>query len=132
MDDHFMCPHCKGYLNVENKLIFAAKTEGGEMGLILLNSEVGNYEVTHNPQFDIEHGKVYQFFCPACHKKLTSRRNPELISIIMKEKSGEEFKLYFSAVAGEKSTFKVVGESAEIFGDDSQKYMDYFNLVHMS
>jgi len=37
----------------------------------------------------------------------------------------QEFEILFSRVAGEKSTFVIMGEKVEPFGPDSTKYMDY-------
>jgi hypothetical protein len=46
----------------------------------------------------------------------------------MIDEDKREFEILFSKVAGEKSTFKIIGETMEIFGDDSAEYLDYINL----
>ncbi len=44
------------------------------------------------------------------------------------DKKREEYNILFSIVAGEKSTFKMVGESAEVFGEHSENYLDILGM----
>jgi hypothetical protein len=132
MHNNYLCPHCKGFINIEDEIIFTVNTEDGKPGLISLNAELGNYKIKHNKWFNVIEGKYHVFFCPICHKDLSSDVHPGLVWIVLKDSDGKEFNIYFSGIAGEKSTFKVIGDSAEIYGDDSNKYVDYFNLIQMT
>ncbi|MBL1213644.1 MAG: hypothetical protein HND52_09835 [Ignavibacteriae bacterium] len=132
MHNNYLCPHCRGFINIEDEIIFSVNTEAGKPGLISLNTELGNYNIRQNKYFDLQQGKYHVFYCPICHKDLSSNDHAGLVWIILKDTDGKEFNIYFSGIAGEKSTFKVIGDSAEIFGDDSNKYVDYFNLIQMT
>ncbi len=95
----------------------------------LLSPELGNYKIETHPSFKFEQGEIIDFQCPICHIKLASDRNPNLARIIMQDKDKNEFGIQFSVIAGEESTFKIVGKKAvEAFGKDSENYIDFFNL----
>ena len=128
MKKNFLCPRCKGYLNVGQNIILAADTKHGDAGLILFSSEVGNYSTETNPDFIIKDGEKYNFFCPICQKKLATDIHDNLSHIIMIDEENREFEILFSKIAGEKSTYKIIGESVEIFGDHHSNYVDFINL----
>ena len=48
----------------------------------------------------------------------------------MIDENKKEYEILFSKIAGEKSTYKIVGESLEIFGDHHSNYIDFINLSH--
>ena len=127
----FLCPKCKGHLRVGDNIIFTAKTKGWNGGLVLLHAELGNYAVENHPSFKFEEGQHIDFYCPLCQYKLTSSKHENLAMILMKDQSGEEFEVYFSQIAGEQSTFKLVGESMEVYGEHTTKYLDFFSLSQM-
>ena len=128
MKKNFLCPRCKGYLNVGQNIILAADTKHGDAGLILFNSEVGNYSTETNPDFIIKDGEKYNFFCPICQKKLATDIHDNLSHIIMVDEDNKKYEILFSKIAGEKSTYKIIGESVEIFGDHHSNYIDFINL----
>jgi len=109
-------------------LLFSARTPDQRYGLISLHTELGNYGVEKHPDFDFQEGEQLDFFCPICHAELTSGRHKNLTRIIMIDEQKREFEILFSKVAGQKSTYKITGETMEIFGDDSAEYLDYINL----
>ncbi len=129
MGVNYICPECRGYLNACDYIIFRAKTEKGEKGLILLHPELGNYTVMHHPEFKFEEGETVEFYCPICGNSLTTKQKENFARIIMLEEEGKEFTILFSRVAGEKSTYKIQGESIEIFGKDATKEIDFKNLT---
>ncbi|OQX75214.1 MAG: hypothetical protein B6D61_10830 [Bacteroidetes bacterium 4484_249] len=98
------------------------------MGLISLHPEIGDYSVRKHPDFEFQEGDQLDFFCPVCHAELASDVHEKLAKVIMIDSNKNEFDILFSRVAGEKSTFKIVGETMEIFGDDSAEYLDFVNL----
>jgi hypothetical protein len=49
----------------------------------------------------------------------------------MKDDKGNEYQILFSKIAGEKSTYKIIGESVEIFGEHHSNYIDFINLSHI-
>ena len=131
MDFEYLCPKCRGHLCVENQIIFTTKTKDWSGGLILMHPEPGNYHFTNHPSFKFEEGRQIDFYCPICAKKLTSKHHDNLAKIIMKDKEDNEYIILFSRKAGEKSTYKIIGESMEYYGKDANSYFDYLNLDHM-
>lgn len=128
MKNYFICPRCKGYLNVGESIILSADTEHEDAGLILLNPELGNYTIKTNPNFQIREGEKYDFFCPICHQKLSTDIHDNLSRILMVDNTDNHFEILFSKIAGEKSTYKIIGESLEVFGEHNTNYMDFISL----
>ena len=130
MKQNFICPRCKGYLNVGEYIVLSAETKRGDAGLILFSQEIGNYTTKKNDAFVTTEGEKCDFFCPLCQKKLAADIHDNLSHIIMIDENKKEYEILFSKIAGEKSTYKIVGESLEIFGDHHSNYIDFINLSH--
>lgn len=128
MKDNYLCPFCRGHLNTGDYIIFSSRTSKGGLGLILLHPELGKYSVTANPQFEYEIGEKLQFYCPLCHKELASDLHENLAKIILIDENKMEFNIHFSKVAGEKSTFKIIGDKVEAFGEHSRHYLDLLGM----
>ena len=128
MEKNFFCPRCKGYLNVDKFIVLSAKTAKSETGIIFFSPEIGNYTLKTNSNFKILQGEKYDFSCPMCKKKLASDLHDNLSRIIMKEEDGKEYEILFSQIAGEKSTYKILGESIDTYGDDKSNYINFINL----
>lgn len=128
MKINYMCPHCNGYLSLNDCVVFSVRTSDYKVGLISLHADLGNYSVRSHPAFVIEEGQEMDFFCPICHAELASGYHDNLAKIIMIDENLREFEIHFSRVAGQQSTFKIIGETMEIFGDDSAEYIDFINL----
>ena len=128
MSLNYVCPHCNGYLNLEGCLVFSVKTKDNKAGLISLHPALGNYEFKKHPDFKFKAGDELEFYCPICHAPLSSDKHKKLVKIITVDEDNNKYDVLFSKVAGEKSTYKIVGETMEIFGDDSAEYIDFINL----
>jgi uncharacterized protein YbaR (Trm112 family) len=128
---NYLCPYCNGYLNIDDNIIFATRTPKNNMGIILLHQELGNYSVTKHESFLYEDGDKLEFICPICHKNLTSWTQENLAKVIFEDEKGHIYEVLFSKVAGEKSTYKTIGENMEVYGSDSRKYLDFINLSLM-
>ncbi|HSH50759.1 MAG TPA: hypothetical protein VK982_03450 [Bacteroidales bacterium] len=131
MKNDFICPHCQGYLNVGEYIILSAETSHNDSGLVLMNRELGNYSVIQNKNFKFREGEKYDFYCPICHEKLAAEIHDNLSHIIMRDEKGNDYEILFSKIAGEKSTYKIIGESVEIFGNHHSNYIDFINLSHI-
>ncbi len=127
MNYSYLCPKCKGQLEVGGNIIFSVKTEKGNQGLILLKPEIGDYTVITNPTFKFKKGESVEFFCPVCHQKLSSEINGNLIEILMIDENKKEHRIIFSKIAGEKSSYKITGKYLEVFGDEASHYIEFFN-----
>jgi transcription elongation factor Elf1 len=128
MKNHFYCPKCQCYLDIEDKLIFAVKSPDGNRGLVALSPELGDYNVKTNPHFNVEKGKKYEFYCPVCNTELASEVNENLTHLHMVDQENNEYEVMFSKIAGEQSTYTLIGENVSMYGEDSGNYIDFINL----
>lgn len=128
MDLDYKCPHCKGFLSLDGCVVFSVRTPDFRVGLISLNPEIGNYGIKKHRHFEFDTGDELDFYCPICHAELNSKAHNNLAKIIMIDDKFNEFEILFSKKAGEQSTFKIEGETMDIFGDDSAEYIDFINL----
>lgn len=128
MKQNFICPRCNGYLNVGNQIILTAKNSQGNAGIILFSPEIGNYSTEKNPLFETSEGERYEFLCPLCHEKLASRAHDNLSHILMTDEDKKKYQILFSKIAGEKSTYKIIGESTEVYGEHRSNYINFINL----
>ena len=127
MEVHFTCPHCRGQLKVGDQIIFRAKNNKGEYGLVLLHPLIGNYTSIKHPGFEFREGDALDFYCPLCHHSLSTDFEENLAFVVMIDETGVESDIYFSRIVGEKSTYKVKGDTVTATGEDSGKYT-YFRM----
>ncbi len=128
MEYDYHCTVCRGHLRIGNKLVFSAKTRDNKYGLIFLSPELGDYTTEHHPDFDIQEGEEYLFYCPICHARLNHTENEKLVRIFMVDEKGAEYEIFFSGIAGEKCTYRMRDKEKEELGPDSEKYRQYFDL----
>ncbi|MEA3448217.1 MAG: hypothetical protein U9Q98_07180 [Bacteroidota bacterium] len=128
MKNHFFCPKCQSFLDVEDNLILVVKAENGKSDLVVLSPELGNYNVKTNPGFEVEKGKKYEFYCPVCNTELASDVNENLSHLHMIDAESNEYEVMFSKIAGEQCTYTLIGENVKMYGEDSGNYIDFFNL----
>ncbi len=132
MKNNFKCPFCNGYLNIDNRVVLSARSKNGYSGILLLNSELGNYSCESNEHFKVEEGENIELKCPICSKSLNFDKSDELAHILMVDESNSVFDVYFSKVKGVRSTYKIVGDHVSYYGDHSSKYIDFFNLSQLT
>ena len=130
MATDFKCPHCSNLLNVGENIVFTARNKWGKEGLIMLHPDIGNYSVLKHPSFEVLQGERLDFYCLYCNKQLISDMNPDLAKILMVDENGLEYEIHFSQIAGQHSTYKIIGENFEIFGEDASEYLDLLNDVN--
>lgn len=126
MNKHYICPKCNGHLKVGDYIILMVKTQENSHGLLLLHPEVGNYTSIKHPSLKIEQDQVLEFFCPLCHINLASDFDDKLSHLILEE-DNKIYDIYFSRIAGEKSTYLVDGDTVTASGEHSDKYT-YFKM----
>lgn len=131
MVNDFLCPKCRSYLNVDDNVVFSVVSEEGDKGLIFLHQGLGDYTIRKNNNFEIVKGKKYEFFCPVCGVELASDVNKNLSHVLMIGKDKQEYEVLFSKIAGEKSTYCIIGENVSMYGDDYGNYVDFINLSHV-
>lgn len=123
----FICPKCKGHLCIGKHLIFKVRNSGKQQALLLLNPQIGNYTSLKHPSFELSEGEFLDFFCPLCNNPLKSDIHENLAHVIMLDKNGNSFDVYFSQISGEHSTYKTHGDSVHIAGEDAGRYT-YFKI----
>jgi hypothetical protein len=126
MSTDFKCPHCLNMLNVGEKVVFSTRNSFGKKGILILDPGLGNYSVMKHPDFEVTEGELLEFYCPNCSKELLSEKNPNLVWIRMRDEKGVEYEIHFSRVVGQHSTYKIIGNTVDIFGEDSGEYYDLF------
>ena len=122
----YLCPFCKGHLNVGNKVVFSSKNSRKKKGLILLSPEIGGYSYEHHPNYEFKKGETVQFNCPVCQHDLSSDKNPKFASVLMIDHNDMQYDVLFSRVAGEQSTYVVSNDQIEEFGNDALRFDDMF------
>jgi len=125
MENHYLCPHCRGHLRVGENIVLKVRNTYREKGLLLLHPEVGNYTSVVHPRFSIEEGERIDFFCPLCMNYLDAALNENLVHLIMVDQQGIEHEVYFSRVAGEQSTYKVSDDGVMVTGVHSFRYTHF-------
>ena len=132
MGNKYICPKCRGRLDVHEYVAFAAKSKDKEMGLVLLRPHLGTYEVWHNDSFKYDKGELVKYYCPVCHADLTAEEHHEhLVKIHMFDDAGVEHNILFSGVAGEQATYQIRDEELQRYGEHAEMYMDFFSCKMM-
>lgn len=129
MTNNYLCPHCKGQLKVDDKIIFGARAKNNVKGLLLLSAKIGDYTIHSHPDFIIEEGDLINFYCPICNSSLlASNVNENLAKVEMIDEDSNKYDIYFSSIAGEKCTYVIKDKAFEAHGENKSNYLDFFNL----
>ncbi|MBK7106369.1 MAG: hypothetical protein IPH62_13905 [Ignavibacteriae bacterium] len=127
MKNNYLCPYCKGQLNVKSNIVLAVRTEAQKRGLILLSSKLGNYQVTTHPSFQLKEGEHLEIFCPMCHANLKAIEfDDNLAKMFMMDESQKVYEIIFSEIAGEHCTYKLVDSMIESYGEHQNNYVNHF------
>ena len=127
---NYICPHCHGHLRVSNHIIFLTKTTSGKSGLLLVNSELGNYDVKMHPSLTYEPGELVNFICPICYENLDAEEfDGNLAKVIMQDETGKESTIVFSKITGEKCTYQITDQGLKAFGENSGEYSSTFGDI---
>ncbi|MGB4204445.1 MAG: hypothetical protein WBJ84_02370 [Bacteroidales bacterium] len=132
MSNNYLCPSCKGYLNVGKYVVFSVTTAKNRRGLLLLSAELGDYSVISNPEFIVDEGEKTSFYCPICHASLECKRHSNLARVLMIDEKDEVYEVLFSEIAGEKCTFQVERSDVRIFGEHSRLYREFIEVFRTS
>ena len=126
-DNDYICPKCKGHLNIGDYLVFATKTQKKHRGLLMMSPVVGEYKYIHHEKFQLEKGEMVDFECPICQADLTSAKNKDHAMILMVgEEDSAEYELFFSKIAGNQSTYLMAHGGIESFGNDALDFEELY------
>ena len=130
MKNDFICPKCRGHLNIKGNVIFSVKNENGDSGLILLSPELGNYSIVKHDSLLLKKGENLKIFCPACHHDLVTKvGNKNLAKILMIDDDRIELSILFSGIFGEQSTYQFKGEELDkTYGQNAKSLLNFENL----
>ena len=128
MANNYYCPECRANMNIGNSIVFGLKSPQSKRGILFLGTELGDYSKTTHPEFELQEGVEYNFYCPACHAKLNKQENPHLVKVYMTDDTGKEFEINISNIIGEHCTYKIQDKKAEAFGPDAERYMKYLDV----
>lgn len=118
MNNKYLCPTCRGQLEVEEHIVLTGKAIDGKRGLIFLSPYLGDYKVVKHPNFTYQMGDVMELFCPICNDNLTnSSPHINFAHIILVDQDKVEHEILFSRIAGEHCTYKFTDGKVEKFGD---------------
>ena len=124
----YYCPKCDSTLNPNMRVVLIA-SYGGKRGIVLMSSQLGNYQVICDKGFlqKVTKGDAVDFSCPVCHESLTSEAHPNFteLKIVNSEKAGHELCLLrFSRISEEHATFLYDGDSVKEFGEEAGVFRD--------
>lgn len=124
----YYCPKCDALLNPNVRVILIAHY-GEKRGLLLMNSQPGNYQVICDRGFclKVAKGEAVDFYCPVCHASLASKSNPNFaeLKVVNTEKDQHEpCLLLFSRISEEHATFLYDGKSVKKFGKEADLFSD--------
>jgi len=123
----FYCPHCFGYINIANKIIFKIKSKSNELGLVMLSAKIGDYTTETSESIIKVLDELYEFYCPLCSKCLNIESSEmRLVKLYMKDKNKKKYEIYFSGIFGEHCTYVTKDFKLEYFGPHSKMYMEQF------
>jgi hypothetical protein len=122
----FYCPHCFGYLSINDKIIFKVKSQSNEFGLLMLSSEIGDYDsVVASGSIKKVENELYEFYCPLCSACLNVESSDmRLVKLFMKDSKSDKYEIYFSGIYGEHCTYVIKDYSLKYFGPHSKRYME--------
>ena len=127
MKKDYLCPYCKGKLNVNKNIVFSVHTKSQKVGLIFLSPELGDYKTVTHPSFEIKEGEHLDIFCPICHANLQAIEIDEnLAKVMMVDESQKVYEIVFSEIAGEHATYKLVDHMIESYGEHVDHYVNHF------
>lgn len=133
MKANYLCPNCRTYLNVDERIILAAENMEGQKGILLFSIHLGDYEILKHPYFDLRDNEIIQIFCPCCHKCLKDTRvHKNIYKILMQDEEDQEYQILFSGVYGERCTYKISDGKVSSYGEHASKYLNFNNLIQMS
>lgn len=125
--ENYICPKCKGYLNIDSEIVFLTKGQSDESSIIMLSSKLGDYKVRSNKKITYKPGDLVNFICPLCYENLNaSEYDKNLAKVIKVNENGEESEIIFSKIYGEKCTYSIHDKGLSSFGDDKTEYLDRF------
>ncbi len=87
MKNDFLCPNCRGYLSVGDRIVFTIKKKGWSGGILLLSPLLGDYSYENHSSYKIDPGEKFEFHCPICDFDFSVKGTDNLARIIMMDEA---------------------------------------------
>ena len=128
----YHCPKCDSLLNPNVRVVLIARY-GDKQGIVLMSSQLGNYQVICDKGFchGVAKGDAVEFCCPVCHSSLTSsaHQNFSEVKVVNTENSGHQpCLLRFSRISDEHATFLYDGDSVREFGEEAGYFREEMTI----
>jgi hypothetical protein len=132
MSFSYLCPQCDSLLNPNVRVVLIAHYRE-KKGIVLMNSQPGNYQVICDKGFcqKVSKGDAVEFLCPVCHGSLTSASHPNFaeLKVVNNERDKHErCLLLFSRISEEHATFLYDGKSVKAFGEEAGVFRDQLTI----
>ncbi len=132
MPYRYHCPKCHALLNPNIRVVLIAHY-GGMRGIVLMSSQLGDYQVICDMGLlrAIGKGELVDFHCPVCGESLTSILYPnfsELIVISAERPDRGPCLLRFSRVSDEHATFLYDGDTVREFGEEARRFHGHIEI----
>ncbi len=125
MKNDFLCPNCRGYLSVGDRIVFTIKKKGWSGGILLLSPLLGDYSYENHSSYKIDPGEKFEFHCPICDFDFSVKGTDNLARIIMMDEAKKEFTVVFSKREGERCTYKISDiKIEEEYGEHAPRNLD--------
>jgi len=127
---NYCCPSCKGHILVNDYITLSVKKRNGDVGLVLLSPEPGNYHLVTHATLDFKKGEILEVYCPICHHNLICIPEKNLARVMLEEETGELLTMLFSVVFGEHKTYQLDRKKKKVshFGEHSGHF-DFESLL---
>ncbi|HQI70773.1 MAG TPA: hypothetical protein PLT47_08490 [Bacteroidales bacterium] len=121
----YICPFCKGHLNVNDNIVLVVRNKNNQQGLVFLHTELGNYTSQMISSLEIKKGDSVEFFCPYCHTNIEyHKEKSKLVKVLREDKHGKMTLVIFSKVYGEEATYHIDENKVMSYGEHAKLYMD--------
>ncbi|MEI6123600.1 MAG: hypothetical protein WCQ95_08230 [Bacteroidota bacterium] len=125
METNYICPFCKGHLNVGDNIVLIAHNQNKKQGIVFLHTEIGNYTSQMNSTLQINKGDVVDFFCPYCHTNMEYHKDKTtLVTLLRQDEYGKMSQIVFSKVYGEERTYHIEEDKVMSYGEHAKQFSD--------
>ena len=111
----FHCPHCNATLNSNGVIVLKTRRPNGDIGEIQMDTNLGNYQYTHEPPVNFEPGEMVDFLCTSCGHCLNSEEFDNYAQLKMVVDDAIEFDILFSRKAGVQKTYLITEDGIESY-----------------
>jgi hypothetical protein len=109
---------------VDDDLVLVVENNKSQRGIVILNTELGNYKTRQNRNYEVEFGELVDFFCPHCSHSLEYEEHFQFVRILKEELDKSASSVIFSKIKGEECTLVKDSEHHESYGEHAMRFTD--------